>query len=86
MAHLRIDTMIIGIDEGAQRAHRHALRCASSGLTALRRWVGGHHRGGVLVRGACCMLAVFGGRGQDRERGGSLCEVMTASQAALPEA
>ena len=42
--------------------------------------------GGVLGSGACCIPAVFGGRDQDRERGGSLCEVMTASQAALPEA
>ena len=41
--------------------------------------------GGVLVRGACCIPAVLGGRGQDRERGGSLYEVMTAIQAALLE-
>ena len=41
---------------------------------------------GELVRGACCIPAVFGGRGQDRERGGSRCEAMTAIQAVRPKA
>ncbi len=43
-AHLCIDTILIGIDEGSQRAHRHSRRCASSWLKAFRRWLGGHHR------------------------------------------
>jgi hypothetical protein len=84
MAHLRIDTMLLGIGEGAQRAHQHAQRCVSSCLNALRRWLGGHHRGGVLVRGGVLHTRRLWGIGQDRERGGSLCEVMTALQAALP--
>jgi len=29
--------------------------------------------GAVLVSGACCIRAVFGGRGQDRKRGGLGC-------------
>ena len=85
MAHLRIDTNTT-MDIGAGGNDKDAWGRTSTHPGAppqVSQPLGGGYgviiAGGVLVRGACCIPhCLWGGLGQDREREGSLYEVITA--------